>query len=215
MSELITITTVTANTPVNIYYCDALSASCVLAASSVVAFPYTFTVPSPVSDTSFVIKIEDYYGFQVGYTIPITPQPTPNNTPTPTITQSVTPTITTSPTTTPTLTITNTSSPHVTPTFTPTVTTTPYVVYHQIGQSVNCNSSTSCYDILSQNYLYNYISDATSVPVVGITIYSTQNNSILYNPYNGDDQWILMSWTSGNYSVQISSLGIILDFVSC
>ena len=46
MSQLVTISSVTANTPVNIYYCDSTGASCVYVAT-VSTFPYTFDVPDP------------------------------------------------------------------------------------------------------------------------------------------------------------------------
>ena len=61
MSQDVTISSVTANTPVDIYYCDSMSASCVYV-STVSVFPYTFTVPSPYSESTIVIKIEDVNG---------------------------------------------------------------------------------------------------------------------------------------------------------
>lgn len=91
MSQLVTITSVTANTPVDIYYCDSFSASCVFV-STVSTFPYSFSVPPPYDQNNIVIKIEDNNGCIDGEIIYITPTPTPN----------VTPSITSTPTNTPT-----------------------------------------------------------------------------------------------------------------
>jgi len=110
MSQQVTITSVTANTPVEIYYCDSLSASCVYVAT-VAVFPYTFDVPPPYSNSSIVIKIEDVNGCIDGEVIGITPTPTPS------ITATVTQT--------PTVTQTTTRTPQPTSTLTPTVTQTP------------------------------------------------------------------------------------------
>ena len=58
MSQQVTITSVTANTPVEIYYCDSTSGSCVYV-STVSVFPYTFNVPPPYDEQNIVIKIID------------------------------------------------------------------------------------------------------------------------------------------------------------
>jgi outer membrane protein TolC len=55
MSQQVTITSVTANTPVEIFYCDSFSANCVYV-STVSVFPYTFSVPPPYDDSNIVIK---------------------------------------------------------------------------------------------------------------------------------------------------------------
>jgi hypothetical protein len=68
MDKQVTIQSITANTPVEIYYCDAFSASCVYV-TSVAVFPYTFVVPSSYSDDDFVIKIIDSQGCEDGQTI--------------------------------------------------------------------------------------------------------------------------------------------------
>ena len=99
MSQSITITTVTANTPVDIYYCDALSANCQFV-SSASTFPYTFLVPETASTTNFLIKIIDISGCTIGEFVYITPTPTSSLTPTPTVTR--TPRQTQTPTRTPT-----------------------------------------------------------------------------------------------------------------
>jgi hypothetical protein len=100
MSQLITITSVTANTPVDIYYCDSFSANCVFV-STVSVFPFEFDVPSPYDETDFVVKIIDTQGCNVGDEVLITPTPT----------SSLTPTTTNTPTQTPTMTSTNTPTP--------------------------------------------------------------------------------------------------------
>lgn len=58
MAVVVTITAFTANTPVDLYYCDALSASCVFVTSTSI-FPYQFTVPSPYDEDNFIIKMVD------------------------------------------------------------------------------------------------------------------------------------------------------------
>ena len=58
MSQEVTISSVTANTPVDIYYCDSMSASCIYVAT-VATFPYTFEVPDPYDYGDFVVNIVD------------------------------------------------------------------------------------------------------------------------------------------------------------
>lgn len=115
MSQSVTITSVTANTPVDIYYCDSMSANCQYV-SSVTNFPYSFTVPSPIADSNFIVKIVDCYSCIVGQWVYVVPTYTPTTTPTSGLTQTPTPTNTSTPTNT----NTNTASP--TPTKTPTET---------------------------------------------------------------------------------------------
>jgi hypothetical protein len=117
MSEQVTISSVSANLPVNVYYCDSISANCVFV-QTVLEFPFTFTVPSPYSDVSFLVKIIDSDSCEVGYVIYTTTlPPTPTITSTPTMTLvTKTPTMTNTPTKT-------TVTP--TPTISPTKTTTP------------------------------------------------------------------------------------------
>ena len=55
MSQLVTISSVTANTPVNIYYCDSTGSSCVYV-ETVSVFPYTFNVPDPYDLSDYRIK---------------------------------------------------------------------------------------------------------------------------------------------------------------
>lgn len=69
MSTLFTITTITANTPVDIYYCNSMSTSCVFVTSTSV-FPYQFSVPDPYDETDFVVKIIDSQTCEVIKVIP-------------------------------------------------------------------------------------------------------------------------------------------------
>lgn len=214
MSQQVTISSITANTPVEIYYCNSTSGSCVYV-STVSTFPFVFDVPAPYDEQNFVVKIVDTLGCEIGLTELITPTPTAAVTRTPTKTPTQTPTPTTTPNSTTTPTPTQTKTPTATPTNTPTISTTPSIVYHSIGQNLKCDSNNACADSLTQKYLYNYLADANSYPISGITIYSTEVNSVLYNPYNGGGQWILMDWTSGTYAVKISAQGTIEEFVVC
>ena len=214
MSELVTITSVTANTPVEIYYCNSFSASCVPVAT-VSVFPFTFTVPPPYDESNIVIKIIDDQLCIYGEIIPITPKPTPSftptNTQTPTQTITKTPTQTVTMTNTPTITSTMTR----TPTQTPTVSVTPSIASHAIGQSQYTNSTNCCTDTMTLQNYYTYISQANSTPVVGATVYQTAVGTTLYNPYNGNNGYIKMQFGSSYYAVQINTIGNIIDFVIC
>jgi len=218
MSQQVTITSVTANTPVDISYCNALSASCVFV-STVATFPFVFDVPPPYDEENFVIKIEDTQGCIYYETVPITPTPTPKVSPTPTVsptrTATSTPTVTKTPTNTPSTTTTQTQTPTSTRVVYPPIQPLPNVVQHLIGQTVGCTEDNACSGTLTTQKLYNYFADATVQPVIGIKIYSTYYNSALYNPYDGGDEWILMQWVNGTYAVQISSQGIIISFIFC
>jgi len=218
MSQQVTITSVTANTPVDISYCDALSASCVFV-STVATFPFAFDVPPPYDEENFVIKIEDTQGCIYYETVPITPTPTPKVSPTPTVspttTATSTPTVTKTPTNTPSTTATQTQTPTSTIVVYPPIEPTSNVVQHLIGQTIGCTEDNACSGTLTTQKLYNYFADATVQPVIGIKIYSTYYNSALYNPYNGGDEWILMQWVNGTYAVQISPQGIIISFIFC
>jgi hypothetical protein len=61
MAQQVTITSVTANTPVDIYYCDSLSANCVyIAISTIETTPYIFDIPEPYNSSfSYMLKIID------------------------------------------------------------------------------------------------------------------------------------------------------------
>jgi hypothetical protein len=221
MSELITITNITANTPVDIYYCDSTSGSCVFV-STVATFPYQFSVPPPYDESNILIKIIDTQGCVYGEFVPITPTPTPSitasNTPTPT--NTVTPTKTTTPTST--QTPTTTTTPTNSPTNTPTPSTTPAIVGHNYGlngftssdSAANCLSG-PCFDKPSLAQIYTYISQAYDVPVIGAIVYQYSFGGVLYGPYNGNNLWIITTWITGTYAIQISSDGVILDFIVC
>lgn len=68
MAKEVNIQSVTANTPVDIYYCDSLSGSCVYV-TTVEVFPFSFIVPDLYSDDDFVVKIIDSQGCEDGRTI--------------------------------------------------------------------------------------------------------------------------------------------------
>ena len=214
MSEQVTISSVTANTPVDIYYCDSMSASCVYVAT-VSTFPYTFDVPDPYDYGDFIIKIVDTQNCETGYPIHITPTPTTSVTPTPTIT----PTITSSPTptssVTPTITPTNTTTPTITPTITSTPTATPNIASHRIGNNLSISSANTCNDIITIVDYYTYISQANLTPVVGATVYQTNVGGTLYNPFNGGNNYILMGFGGNFYVVQVDSGGLIINYSLC
>jgi len=214
MSQTVTISSITANTPVDVYYCDALSASCQFV-SSISIVPYTFNVPSPYGDTNFLVKIIDSQNCIVGEINYVTPTPTPTKTrtPTPTPTQTMTPTPTK--TQTPTITPTNTQTPTITPTNTQTPTSTPVISYHFRGQNVYLTSGGTCNDTMTITPYYTYISEANLVPVEGVVVYQTSVNGTLYNPYNGGNNYLKMQWGSDFYVVQIDTNGIILSYSYC
>ena len=214
MSQLVTITSVTANTPVDIYYCNSFSASCVFV-STVSVFPFEFYVPSPYDEMDFVIKILDTQGCNVGDTIFITPTPTSSVTPTmtPTITSTPTQTITSSVTLT--MTPTNTGTPTMTPTNTSTPTQTPSIAFHYIGQNSFITSGSVCNDTITILPYYTYISESNLIPVIGATIYQTLSNGVLYNPFNGGNKFYKLSFGGNYYWVQIQINGDILSFGIC
>lgn len=214
MSEIVTITSITANTPVDVYYCNSMSASCVFV-STVSVFPYTFEVPPPYDEQNIVIKIIDDQGCIDGEIIPITPTPTPSFTPTNTQTPTQTVTKTPTNTQTPTQTVTNTTTNTQTPTQTPTVSVTPAIASHAIGQSTYINSTDCCTDTITLQNYYTYINQANSIPVLGAKIYQTAVGTTLYNIFNGNNRFIKMGFGSSYYAVQINTNGDIINFVLC
>lgn len=214
MSQSITITTVTANTPVDIYYCDALSANCEFV-SSASTFPYTFLVPESASTTDFLIKIIDISGCTIGEFVYITPTPTSSVTPTPTLTPTNTQTQTQTQTQTPSQTATNTQTPTNTPTYTPTPTTTPVIASHLIGKTVFSSSGYTCNDVVSSTEYYTYISEANLTPVVGATLYSVSANGVLYNYVSLLNQYIKIKFGNDFYVVKINPIGQIIEFQIC
>jgi len=214
MSQQVTITSVTANTPVEIYYCNSFSASCVYEAT-VSVFPYTFEVPSPYDYQNIVIKIVDTQGCEIGEFIYITPTPTPTITASPTVTPTYTPTNTVTNTVTPTKTPTNTTTNTTTPTYTPSPTTTPVIASHLIGQKLTASSAGTCTDITTITSYYTYIADANLTPVIGATIYQTQVGGTLYNPLYGANRYLKMVFGGDNYIVKINGTGQIVDYQIC
>lgn len=214
MGQQITITSVTANTPVDIYYCDSLSANCVYI-STVSTFPYTFIVPDPYDFVDYIIKIIDVNGCIDSEVVPITPTPTTSVTPTMSQTPTQTVTQTTTPTNTPTNTSTVTQTPTQTTTQTSTPSSTPVASIHFIGQNTFTTSADTCYDTMSLTKLYTYINEANLLPVIGVTVYQNSYGGTLFTPYNGQDKFILMSWGSDLYAVQIDTSGFIVSYVLC
>lgn len=214
MSQQVTITSVTANTPVEIFYCDSFSANCVYV-STVSVFPYTFTVPIPYTESNIVIKIEDTNGCIDGEIIPITPTPTPSITPSTTQTPTNTPTPTQTQTNTPTVSSTQASTPTTTPTFTPTPSVTPVFSLHLIGQNTFSTSANTCSDTLTFVNYYTYINQANTIPVIGVKIYQTAFGGTLFNPYNGNNRFTKFTFGGNNYAVQVDGDGTITSFVAC
>ena len=214
MSQQVTITSVTANTPVEIYYCNSMSASCVYV-STVSVFPYTFDVPPPYDEENIVIKIIDTQSCEDGYVIPITPTPTSSLTPTPTNTPDSTPTNTPTQTNTPTGTPTNTPTQTETPTNTPTPTTTLVIASHSIGNKLSVSSATTCTNTITLTNYYTYIADAYLTPMISAVVYQTESNGVLYNPFNGGNRYIKMGFGGNFYVVKIDNQGAILEFQIC
>lgn len=214
MSQKIIISNVTANTPVDIYYCDSSSGNCQFV-STVTVFPYEFYVEPPNDETDFLIKIVDVYNCQIGEFVYITPTPTSSLTPTLTRTPTTTPTTTQTQTVTQTQSPTNTKTPTNTPTLTATPTTTPQISEHLIGKTIFYSSGSTCSDIVSGTYYYTYISEASTIPVVGATVYQFSSNGVLYNPYAAGFNYIKMKFGGNNYVVYINPIGQILDFQIC
>jgi hypothetical protein len=214
MSQEVTISSVTANTPVDIYYCDSMSASCVYVAT-VATFPYTFDVLDPYDNGDFVIKIVDTQGCEIGHIIEITPTPTPTTTITPTQTITVTPTNTPTNTITPSVTPTNTITPTITPTITSTPTATPVIASHAIGNTLSVSSANTCTDTVTIVNYYTYMSQANLVPVNGAIVYQTNVGGTLYNPFNGGNRYLKMGFGGNYYVVQINSGGGIINFELC
>lgn len=214
MGQQVTITSITANTPVDLYYCGPTSGDCVYIATISTA-PYTFEVADPVDETDYLIKMVDVNGCIDGEFVYITPTPTTSLTPTITQTPTNTTTNTTTPTQTPTNTITPTTTITLTPTQTNTPSVTPVVSSHFIGQNTFTISANTCGDIMSLNVLYTYITEANLVPVVGVTVYQNLYNGVLFTPYGLQDRFILMQWGGLYYIVQLNSSGVITNFTLC
>lgn len=155
MPQTIEITSWTANTPVNVYYCNYDGTGCVLV-GAYNSVPFDFVVPSPLSENNYLIKIVDNALCEVIkyiVNVTLTPTVTPTSTPTPgvTPTNTVTPSVTTTQTQTPTSTIglsttptpTNTTTPTVTPTNTPTTSPPPSPLFdYYLANEYDCGTCT-------------------------------------------------------------------------
>jgi hypothetical protein len=214
MGQQVTITSITANTPVEIYYCGPTSGDCVYV-ETISTVPYTFEVPSPVDYVDYLIKLVDVNGCIDGEFVYITPTPTSSVTPTVTQTPTNTITSTITSTQTPTTTSTNTPTPTTTSTNTPTPSVTPVVSSHLIGQNSFTTSTNTCTDTMSLTTLYTYISEANLIPVVGVKLYQSLYNGALFNPLNGGNRFIKMNWGGNFYAVQIDASGSIISYVLC
>lgn len=214
MSEIVKITTITANTPVDIYYCDTMSASCVFVGSTTI-FPYEFVVPDPFDSQEFTVKIIDSEGCEEINIIYITPTPTPTLTPT----QTVTPTQTIIPTSTPTPTPTNTTTPTPTQTVTntpsQTLTSTPSISEHFVGQYNFDNPIDVCNVNMTILRYYTYISESNTIPVIGATLYTFSYGGVLYAPLNGNNLYYKLQFGSNFYAVQVDSSGLIQNYSLC
>ena len=214
MSQKVIINSITANTPVDVYYCDSMGGNCVFV-STITTVPYTFYVPEPYDETDIVIKIIDSNVCVGSEIIYITPTPTPSITPTTTQTPTQTSSSTPTPTNTPTQTSSVTPTITTTPTNTPTPTSTPVISSHLIGQNTYLNSNDACNDVITNTSYYTYINEADSIPVIGVKIYQTVFGTSLYNPYNGNNMFKKMTFGGLNYSVQVDSLGNIISYNLC
>jgi hypothetical protein len=212
MSELVNILAVTANTPVEIYYCNSTSGDCEYV-STVSTFPYEFIVPEPYSEQNFLVKIIDTQDFEFGEFVNITPTPTLSSTPPVTPTVTPTPAVSTTPTPTPPVSPTLTITPSITPSITPTITTTPVIYLHAVGQNTFILSGNSCSDELTVQNYYTYLSDGDID--TGIVVYTATYGGTLYSPYNGGDKFIKMVWGSNTYEVQVDSFGSIISYSLC
>jgi hypothetical protein len=276
MSEKITITSITANTPVDVFYCDSTQENCNYV-DNVSVFPYTFYVEPPYDEKDILILVIDSKGCTVNHQIYITPTPTPSVTFTPTPSITFTPTKTNNPTPTPTITpepvicesytITLNEGESLTytyidchgndktyiltdfevnfcakfdtvfilngvgdiydngicyePDITPTPTSTPtptmesIISEHYIAIQSYSDVFISCKERMSLIKYYTYKSESDLTPEYGAIVYMSENNSVLYNPYNGNDLYLKMNFGGTYYSVQINSSGEITDFTEC
>lgn len=205
----VTITSVTANTPVEIYVCDSMSANCVYIAT-VMTFPYTFTVNDPYALGVYTIKIVDVAGCEEIITMGATPTPTPSFTPQVTRTPTMTPTVTGTRTPTPTFTPTRTRTPNVTPTKTPTPSQT---VFTFMGRSLPDQSSGP---LACSNYMTvrSYQSNKTLTNLtIGDYLYDVYPST----PTNGGNQWVALKnlGLGLSYAFQVANDGEILDTYTC
>lgn len=128
MAIQVTISSITGQSPYDIYICQTGGTGCFYM-TTISSVPYTFDIPAPYNTSSaYMLKVIDSIGCIITGEEPVTTCPAETPTPTPTISQTptITPTNTTTPTNTPTVTptITVTSTPGLSPSPTPTLTPT-------------------------------------------------------------------------------------------
>jgi hypothetical protein len=191
-----------------------MSANCVYVTSAT-TYPVTFFVPDSASTTNFVIKVIDENNCEVGKTVYITPTPTSSLTQTPTPTLTQTPTQTQTLTNTPSYTPTHTLTPTNTPTLTQTPTPSSVAAGYFVGKNVFSTITNVGDDIITQTQYYIYISDAYSFQIIGVIVYTTNINGVLYNPVIGNNNFIKMKWGNDFYSIQLNNIGQIIDFSLC
>jgi hypothetical protein len=135
MAIQVTISSITGQSPYDIYICQTGGTSCFYM-TTISSVPYIFDIPAPYNTSdAYMLKIIDNNGCTITGIEPVTtcsnvtPTITPTNTQTPTNTptQTSTPTVTPTNTNTPTVTSTPGASPSPTQTITPTVTSTPTI----------------------------------------------------------------------------------------
>jgi hypothetical protein len=86
---------------------------------------------------------------------------------------------------------------------------------HIIGKNFLTTSQDACNDIVSVINYYTYISESNLTPVIGVEVYTTSVNNVLYNPVNGENKYIKMNFGGTFYAVQINNVGEITNFQSC
>jgi hypothetical protein len=138
MAIQVTISSITGQSPYDIYICQTGGTSCFYM-TTIGSVPYIFDIPAPYNTSeAYMLKVIDNNGCTITGVEPVTtcPDVTPTITPTNTQTPTNTPTQTSTPTVTPTTTLTSTpglspsptstqtSTPTNTPTVTPTTTMT-------------------------------------------------------------------------------------------
>jgi hypothetical protein len=205
----VTITSVTANTPVEIYVCDGLGLNCSYVAN-VMGFPYTFTVNDPTALSTFTVKIIDVEGCETFVPVGVTPTPTPSFTPESTKTPTPTPSVTKTSTQTPTPTKTPTRTPNSTPSNTPTPSKT---VFTFLGRTTpdQLNEVLAC-----SNYI-TVRSYQSNKPIVNLTIGDFIYDAYPSSPTNGGNLWIALkaNGLGPSYAFQIATDGEILDTYTC
>lgn len=172
MPVQVTISSLTGNSPYQLYVCDTTLTAC----TYVVTFaypPYVFNLPAPYDTASeFCLKVIDADGCWItqcktsgGTPVAITPTPTKSPTPTPTPTKTTTPTPSVTSGLSPTPTSTPTETPTQTPTETPTNTPTPSITPTNTETPTNTPTPTSTpiYYLLQEDGFYLLQEDGSKI----------------------------------------------------